>query len=150
MSHISLHKPFTHKGAAMSLFDLCTYLVSVFLGAFGTYWIAPHRHLGKIRSACVLNLLFYFILSQIHFPGNTSLSSLFLGASFVGMSDPKIVTPKALFWISIVYLFLFSVFHQEVSFLGGSLGLMAFMATGLIYALTSKGMPKFIKAFLDK
>ncbi|NOT80304.1 MAG: hypothetical protein HOP07_15015 [Bacteriovoracaceae bacterium] len=150
MSLISFHKPFAHKGPAMSLFDLCTYLFSVFLGAFGTYWLAPHRHLGKIRSACALNLLFFFILSQIQFPENTPLRSLFLGASFVGMSDPKIVNHKSLFWISIVYLLLFFVVHQKVNFLGGSLGLMAFMATGLIYALTSKGMPKFIKDFLDK
>lgn len=134
----------------MNLFDFCTNLFSVFLGAFGTYWLAPHRHLGKIRSACALNLLFFFILSQIHFPENTLLRSLFLGASFVGMSDPKIVNHRALLLISIFYFFIFLVIHQEVNFLGGSLGMMAFMATGFIYALTSKGMPKFIKAFLDK
>lgn len=134
----------------MSLFDFCVYLFAVLIGAFGTYWLAPHRHLGKIRSACIFNLLFLLILSLIHFPENTPIRSLFLGASFVGMSDPKIINHRALLFISIFYFLIFLVINQEVNFLGGSLGMMAFMATGFIYALTSRGMPKFIKAFLDK
>jgi len=112
------------------------YLIYSLIGSFGTFLMAPHSRMGKIRAACVLNLFLYITNYYLKFSSDQIIPSLFLGATFVGMNDPKIMNKKMIFISLSIYLGLFFTVYKDLNFLGGALGSLAFLSSIFTLKLT--------------
>ena len=115
----------------IDLFVILKFIVIGSIGAYGTCVLSPHPHIGKIRAAMGLNLILGCVLFFYEIPDEKIIASLFLGSTFVGMSDPKALNKKDLILALILYELLYFYFFQHLRFLGGALGSLAFMASGL-------------------
>ncbi len=112
------------------------YFIYSIIGSFGTFLLAPHPRLGKIRAATILNLLLFLSIYFLKLPSDRAIPSLFLGSTFVGMNDPKIMNKKMIFMSLMIYLGLFFTAYKDLSFLGGALGSLAFLSSIITWSLT--------------
>ncbi len=72
------------------------------------------------------------------------LLPLFLGSTFVGMSDPKKINRFELLLSLIIYQLLFFFMFKPLSFLGGTLGTLAFVSTLIVYFFKKSGLTKTV------
>lgn len=105
-------------------------IVSV-IAALVTYECAKISWLGAIRASCVLTLLSfidfaiinYFFAIDINY-----MTTLFFGASFVGMSCPSKLGYKSLILGSLLFAILFFYLVPVLEGMGGALGVSAFLS----------------------
>ena len=81
---------------------------------------------SPIRASSALTLIFVFISSLFTSPLIPSLQASFLGATFVGMSEPGRMTKKKLLTASIIFSLIFYFLLPHSRGLGGALGCAAF------------------------
>lgn len=110
---------------------LPSYLFISLAGAFSTFELSKFKNIGSIRSSCLTSLLFYGVLNTGDFftaYQQLTYSSLFFGASFVGMCSSSKFGRKNIFLASVLFTYFFIELVPSIKFLGGALGFSAFLS----------------------
>ena len=108
-----------------------------------THYLIIERKMGSIRASTLVTLLFIAFSTPFDFELNPTLHAVCLGASFVGMTDPKRLSIWNLALASIAFSIVFSTLIQHLKGLGGALGTSAFISCLLIYLVSSKLFERF-------
>lgn len=90
-----------------------------------THALALTKHFGSVRASSFLSLLFIGMTSLIVSPMIPTLQAVFLGSSFIGMTDPKRLSRIQIALTSIIFSF---IFHYLVIYLKGAGGVLGFAA----------------------
>jgi hypothetical protein len=98
-----------------------------------THWLALTRHFGSVRASSFLTLVFIGIISFIHSPLIVSLPAVFLGSSFIGMTDPKRLNKVQIFLSSVIFSFIFTFLIKYLKGAGGVLGFSAFVSCLIVH-----------------
>lgn len=103
-----------------------------------THYLIIKKKMGSIRASTLVTLLFIALSTPFNFEINPTLHAVCLGASFVGMTDPKRLSIWKLGLASVAFALLFSTMIQHLKGLGGALGTSAFISCLFIYVFSKK------------
>lgn len=103
-----------------------------------THYLIVDRKMGSIRASTLVTLLFIAFSTPFNFDINPTLHAVCLGASFVGMTDPKRLNLWRLGLASVAFSIVFSYLIQHLKGLGGALGTSAFISCIFIYVFSKK------------
>lgn len=112
-----------------------------------THALALKEHFGSVRASSLLTLIFIGLTIPFSYEMIPALQAVFLGSSFVGMTDPKRLSRMQLFFASLIFCFIFQFLIIYLNGLGGVLGLSAFLSCLMTYVISSfsfSGMKKKI------
>ena len=109
------------------------YLLIAQFATLATHFLALKW--GAVRASTAVTLFFIGLTTPIPSPLIPTLHGLCLGATFVGMSDPKRLSAKALSLASFAYVLFFEFFIHHFTGLGGALGFSAFVACVFTFGL---------------
>jgi hypothetical protein len=100
-----------------------------------TQWLTYHKKMGVVRGSSLTTLLFIFTTLPFDFVLKAHIHSICIGATFVGLSDPKRLPAKPLVVACLIFtcLYYFAIHHMHG--IGGSLGLFALISCSLVYLL---------------
>ncbi len=107
-------------------------MMSLVLSSQVVFWSVKRLKVSGIRASAFSSLLFSLILWTLHTPHFDSLSTAWLGGSFLGMSHPKTFSSRELLFGAGVYSVLFIYVLPWNIGLGGALGVAAFVTCGLL------------------
>lgn len=108
-----------------------------------THYLIVERKMGSIRASTSVTLLFIVFSTPFNFEVNPILHAVCLGASFVGMTDPKRLSIWSLGLASIAFSVIFSTLIQYLKGLGGALGTSAFVSCLFIYIISKQFNERF-------
>lgn len=103
-----------------------------------THYLIIEKKMGSIRASTLVTLLFIAFSMPFHFEIIPTLHAVCLGASFVGMTDPKRLSIWKLRLASVAFALVFSTMIQHLKGLGGALGTSAFVSCLFIYGFSKK------------
>lgn len=109
-----------------------TLLVSQ-IAAQSTHALALTKHFGSVRASSFLTLIFIGITTFFSVPHAITLQAVFLGSSFVGMTDPKRLTRLQIFFASVLFSLIFTFLTSYLKGPGGVLGFSAFLSCLIIH-----------------
>lgn len=98
-----------------------------------THALALTKHFGSVRASSFLTLLFIGLTSFFAFPIIPTLHAVFLGSSFIGMTDPKRLSKLQIFLSSVIFSFIFNFLIGYLKGAGGVLGFSAFMSCLIVH-----------------
>lgn len=104
-----------------------------------THELSLKKSWGGIRASSFLTLVFVLLTTILPMPIPLKYQLVFLGGSFVGMSDPKRLNKKQLAIASLIFTLLFIYFINFLKGFGGALGLSAFLSCITVTLLTMSG-----------
>lgn len=115
--------------------NLILFTLSSISGALATWYLVKIRKVDPILSSALLGLIFSFgirvitTLFDMDIVESSTLSSAFFGATFIGMTSPKIeIGTKTILISAIIYsIFLWDTEHYFSEY-GGGLGTSAFIS----------------------
>lgn len=102
-----------------------------------THHLALKENIGGVRASSFLTLIFIALTSLFTWDYLLILQAVFLGSTFVGMTDPKRLSRVELVFASLIFCSLFHFFIHLMHGLGGTLGVSALMSCVLTYALAA-------------
>jgi hypothetical protein len=105
------------------------------VAAQATHALALTKHFGSVRASSFLTLVFIGITTLLSVPNALSFHAVFLGSSFVGMTDPKRMSRKQIFLASVVFSFIFKFLIGYLKGPGGVLGFSAFTSCLIVHFL---------------
>lgn len=105
-----------------------------------THALALTKHFGSVRASSFLTLLFIGLTSFSAHPLIPVLQAVFLGSSFVGMTDPKRLNKIQIFLSSIIFSFIFHFLIIYMKGPGGVLGLSAFTSCLIVHFIWRIGL----------
>ncbi len=117
---------------------LIIFIISI-ISTLLTHELSLKKHWGTIRASSFLSLAFVLITSLLHLENALKLQLIFLGGSFVGMSDPKRLGRFELIIASVLFGFLFVYFISLLNGFGGALGVSAFLSCLSATLITASG-----------
>lgn len=91
---------------------------------------------GTVRASAGLTLTFIALTFAFPFAIIPTLHAVFLGSSFIGMSDSNRLSRKQLAFASVTFCLIFSFIVEHLKGFGGTLGFSAFSACLVTYILT--------------
>lgn len=94
--------------------------------------------IGPIRASSGLTLLFIGLTSAFSDPLILTLQAVFLGSSFVGMTDPQRLQRKQLVLASLIFCLIFNFLIIYLKGFSGTLGLSAFISCLITYGIEKK------------
>lgn len=103
-----------------------------------THYLIVEKNFGSIRASTLVTLVFIAFTTPFNFEINPTLHAVCLGATFVGMTDPKRLSIWKLALASVAFSIVFSKLIQHLNGLGGALGTSAFVSCLLIYVFSKK------------
>lgn len=103
------------------------------LTALLTFKLAKRESFGSIRASCLVSLLGVALL-QLNSFEHSFFSSLIFGASFVGMSSPKVFNNIHISLSSLIFGLTYLWVTPLLVGHGGSLGLSAFLSCFFVLA----------------
>lgn len=109
------------------------------LATQATHALALRPEIGTVRASSLLTLIFIGITFNLPFDSVPSLQAAFLGASFVGMTQPHRLSRKELVVASLLFAFIFQFLIIYLKGYGGALGFSAFVSCLVTYFLFKKG-----------
>lgn len=98
-----------------------------------THALALTKHFGSVRASSFLTLLFIALTSFFVFPIIPTLHAVFLGSSFIGMTDPTRLSRLQIFLSSVIFSFMFNFLVTYLKGAGGVLGLSAFASCLIVH-----------------
>lgn len=110
-----------------------------------THALALTKHFGSVRASSFLTLVFIALTSFIAHPLIPTLHAVFLGSSFIGMTDPKRLTKFQIFLSSIIFSFFFNFLIIYLKGAGGVLGFSAFMSCLIVHFIWRIGSKQRLK-----
>ena len=105
-----------------------------------THALALTKHFGSVRASSFLTLLFIGLTSFSVHPLIPVLQAVFLGSSFVGMTDPKRLNKMQIFLSSIIFSFIFHFLIIYMKGPGGVLGFSAFTSCLIVHFIWRIGL----------
>jgi len=93
-----------------------------------THTLAFEKNMGSVRASSLLTLFFIGLTYSLSFEIIPTLQAVFLGSSFIGMSDPIRLSRKQLFFASLIFCLIFQFLIFYFKGLGGTLGFSAFVS----------------------
>lgn len=102
-----------------------------------THALALKKDFGSVRASSFLTLAFIGLTYPLSFALIPTLQAVFLGSSFVGMTDPKRLNRTQLFFASCIFCLIFHFFIGHLKGLGGALGFSAFVSCLAIHFMSS-------------
>lgn len=106
---------------------LLTLVVSLIASQL-THALALNKHFGSVRASSFLTLIFIGATTLLPLPHNQAIQAVFLGSSFIGMTDPKRLTRVQICFASILFSLIFTFLVGYLKGPGGVLGFSAFMS----------------------
>lgn len=100
-----------------------------------THELSLKNNIGAVRASSGLTLLFIGLTFTISHPIISSLHAVFLGSSFVGMTEPKRLTRSQLAVASLTFCLIFNYLLFHLKGFAGTLGLSAFVSCLITYFL---------------
>jgi hypothetical protein len=91
---------------------------------------------GTVRASAGFTITFIGLTFAFPFAIIPTLHAVFLGSSFIGMSDAKRLTRKQLMLASFIFCFSFSFMMNHLKGYGGTLGFTAFTSCLATYILS--------------
>lgn len=88
---------------------------------------------GTVRASAGFTLAFIGLTFAFPFAIVPTLHAVFLGSSFVGMTDPKRLSRVQLMIASFIFCLIFTFILGHLQGFGGTLGVSAFSACGITY-----------------
>lgn len=98
------------------------------IAAQSTHSLALTKYFGSVRASSFLSLVFIAITSFFTIPESGTLQAAFLGASFIGMTDPERLSRLQIGFSSVIFSFIFYFLIHYLKGAGGILGFSAFMS----------------------
>lgn len=108
------------------------------LATQATHYLILKKNFGTVRASSLVTMFFILLTLPLEFEIKNLLHAACLGASFVGMSDPKRLNVFQLAMASACFVFIFYFFIHLFKGLGGALGLSAFISCLLIYQFSQQ------------
>ncbi len=110
-------------------------VITAILGAGSTYLLALKTNWGGVRSSAFLSLvvgvIFYVVEGQAHY--FTEIPSVFIGASFVGMSAPTQLRLVGVLIAGVIFGLLYFCLPATYAGVGGTLGTSACVSVLAVY-----------------
>ncbi len=97
---------------------------------------------GAIRVSALSTLTFTLLLNILGLSYSGLPSAIFLGSSFLGMSEDHILSSRDLVWASGIFSLIFYYVLPYNQGLGGALGTSAFISCFIIYQIKKNYIPK--------
>lgn len=110
-----------------------------------THQLALTKHFGSVRASSFLTLLFIAMTSFFSFPIISTLHAVFLGSSFVGMTDPTRLSRLQICLSSIIFSFIFNFLMEYLKGAGGVLGFSAFISCLIVHFIWWFGTKQKLK-----
>lgn len=110
-----------------------------------THALAQTKHFGSVRASSFLTLLFIALTSFVSHPQVQVLQAVFLGSSFVGMTDPKRLNRIQIFLSSVIFSFIFHFLIIYMKGPGGVLGLSALTSCLIVHFVWRIGLNQRLK-----
>lgn len=110
-----------------------------------THALALTKHFGSVRASSFLTLLFIGLTSFFTFPIIPTLHAVFLGSSFIGMTDPKRLSKLQICLSSVIFSFIFNFLISYLKGAGGVLGFSAFMSCLIVHFVWRIGTKQRLK-----
>lgn len=123
---------------------LLTLLVSQ-IAAQLTHQLALTKHFGSVRASSFLTLLFIGLTSFFNYPIIPTLQAVFMGSSFVGMTDPKRLSVLQICLSSLIFSFMFNFLSGYLKGAGGVLGFSAFISCLIVHFIWWFGIKQKLK-----
>lgn len=105
-----------------------------------THSLALTKHFGSVRASSFLTLLFIGLTSFFTDPLIPILQAVFLGSSFIGMTDPKRLNRLQIALSSIIFSFIFHFLILYMKGPGGVLGFSAFTSCLIVHFIWRTGL----------
>lgn len=105
-----------------------------------THSLALTKHFGSVRASSFLTLLFIGLTSFFTDPFIATLQAVFLGSSFVGMTDPKRLSRLQIALSSLIFSFIFHFLILYMKGPGGVLGFSAFTSCLVVHFIWKTGI----------
>lgn len=105
-----------------------------------THILAQTKHFGSVRASSFLTLLFIGLTSFLSSPLIPILQAVFLGSSFVGMTDPKHLNALQITLSSLIFSFIFHFLLLYMKGPGGVLGFSAFTSCLIVHFIWRIGL----------
>ncbi len=122
--------------------DLLLMLLTSQLATLATHQLILWGKWDAIRVSAGLTVAFISLTYFLPYASLPDLHAIFLGSSFVGMSEPQRLSKVQLMFASLFFCLIFSFLRQHFGEYGGLLGLSAFSACILTYFIWSVGKKK--------
>lgn len=87
-----------------------------------------HNNMGNVRATSLLTLIFIGLTLPFPFDIIPTLHAVFLGGTFVGVTDPTRLSRKQLSLACFIFCLIFQFLKVYLKGLGGALGLSAFFS----------------------
>lgn len=113
--------------------------ITALVAALATHELAQKKSWGTIRASSFLTLLFVGFMTLLKIESAFQYEMVFLGGSFVGMTDPKRLNRIQITFASQIFSILFLNLISFLGGLGGVLGLSAFLSCLLINSIFHSG-----------
>lgn len=110
-----------------------------------THALALTKHFGSVRASSFLTLLFIAMTSLLTNPLIPTLHAVFLGSSFVGMTDPKRLSRLQIGLSSIIFSFIFTFLIAYLKGPGGVLGFSAFISCLIVHFIWWFGTKQILR-----
>ncbi len=107
------------------------------ISTVSTFYLYQKLNVSSVFSSAILSFIFALFIN-IFFPTYISYTFVFFGASFIGMSDKKILSNIYLVILSgLIFGVVYDIFLEYFHGFGGKLGLMALMTVVITSGLSS-------------
>ncbi len=110
-----------------------------------THQLALTKHFGSVRASSFLTLVFIGLTSFFTYPIISTLHAVFLGSSFVGMTDPTRLSKLQICLSSIIFSFMFNFLIGYLKGAGGVLGFSAFISCLIVHFIWWFGTKQKLK-----
>ncbi len=110
-----------------------------------THQLALTKHFGSVRASSFLTLVFIGLTSFFTYPIISILHAVFLGSSFVGMTDPTRLSKLQICLSSIIFSFMFNFLIGYLKGAGGVLGFSAFISCLIVHFIWWFGTKQKLK-----
>lgn len=110
-----------------------------------THALALTKRFGSVRASSFLTLLFIAMTSAFSHPLIPVMQAVFLGSSFVGMTDPKRLSRLQIALSSVIFSFIFHFLILYMKGPGGVLGLSAFASCLIVHFIWRIGTNQVLR-----
>ena len=110
---------------------MVNFLVSLIISQLATHTthtLVFKKNIGSVRASSFLTLSFILLTLPFSMEIIPALHAVFLGSTFVGLTEPRRLSRYQLFVASFIFCLIFQFLILYLKGLGGSLGVSAFLA----------------------
>jgi hypothetical protein len=104
------------------------FFITTQLATHAAHTLIFNNNMGNVRATSLLTLIFIGLTFPFTYENMPALHAIFLGATFVGVTDPTRLSRKQLSIASFIFSLIFQFLIVYLKGFGGALGLAAFLS----------------------